>query len=471
MIEIKKLQALKKQTNFLLSQVDLKNPTSSIARDYVSRTGLTRSDITEKIDKIKSCCSIVELTANYTEVDHVVEQTLSVTNANFCKQHSVCPTCADRSQNRRRARYNEPIKQQASLVKDGKRYAYILTFTIADGVDLAERLSNLKQSKLEWRKMGQKRKNGHSNGEARKIKAGLSTIEIKRGSGSKLWHVHAHELVFTDRPLDFGIYDQKKKKELKKIYGDNIPKEILSAIVEDTATFDGEEVAVSKISKEWLKATNGQSIDISVEPMYHVPSKGKTSEKKRRKCASLSFEQSIAYQAKEVLKYISKPSENTPEDMLEIITDTYNKRMVATYGEFRGVPGNDYEIENHPESENYVIVWDKDNQDYNRPIPGKLQDFQQEETDTRKKVAQMLGEYRRQRRSLLDVAGEGSDLSERLDDLKRTFKESVSKLWLFYRNKVRRKRDSSDCDNYNPLVSLQGLYIEASSSDIYDYCF
>lgn len=469
MIEIKKLQALKKQANTLLSQVDINNPVSSIAQNYVSRTGLTRSDITDKIDKIKSCCSVVELSATYTEVDHVVEQVMSVVNGNFCKQHAVCPVCADRSQNRRRARYNEPIKEQASLVKEGKRYAYILTFTIKDGVSLAERLSNLKQSKLEWRKMGQKRKKGFSNGEAKKIKAGLSTIEIKRGSDSGLWHVHAHELIFTDSPLDYQVYDQQIKKELQKKFGSKIPKEVLKAAAIETATFNGEEVAVSKISKEWLKSTGGESISIDVEPLQHIPKNA--SYKKQRKCASMSFEQSIAYQAKEVLKYMSKPSENTPEDMLEIITDTYNKRMVATYGEFRGVPGNDYEIENKPDSENYVIVWDKDTQDYKKPIPGRMQDFQQEETDTRKRVAQMLGQYRRERRNVISSNEDTSSMAERLDQLKSTFKEAVSKVWQFYRNKVRRDRDSKECDNYNPIVSLQGLYIEATSQDLYDFTF
>lgn len=469
MIEIKKLQALKKQANTLLSQVDINNPVSSIAQNFVSRTGLTRSDITDKIDKIKSCCSVVELSATYTEVDHVVEQVMSVVNGNFCKQHAVCPVCADRSQNRRRARYNEPIKEQASLVKEGKRYAYILTFTIKDGVSLAERLSNLKQSKLEWRKMGQKRKKGFSNGEAKKIKAGLSTIEIKRGSDSGLWHVHAHELIFTDSPLDYQVYDQQIKKELQKKFGSKIPKEVLKAAAIETATFNGEEVAVSKISKEWLKSTGGESISIDVEPLQHIPKNA--SYKKQRKCASMSFEQSIAYQAKEVLKYMSKPSENTPEDMLEIITDTYNKRMVATYGEFRGIPGNDYEIENKPDSENYVIVWDKDTQDYKKPIPGRMQDFQQEETDTRKRVAQMLGQYRRERRNIISSNEDTSSMAERLDQLKSTFKEAVSKVWQFYRNKVRRDRDSKECDNYNPIVSLQGLYIEATSQDLYDFTF
>jgi len=394
---------------------------------------------------------------------------MNVVNANFCKQHAVCPVCADRSQNRRRARYNEPIKEQASLVKDGKRYAYILTFTIKDGDSLAERLANLKQSKLEWRKMGQKRKKGFSNGEAKKIKAGLSTIEIKRGQDSGLWHVHAHELIFTDSPLDYQVYDQQIKKELQKKFGSKIPKDVLKAAAIETATFNGEEVAVSKISKEWLKATGGESISIDVEPLQHIPRNA--SYKKQRKCASMSFEQSIAYQAKEVLKYMSKASDNTPEDMLEIITDTYNKRMVATYGEFRGVPGNDYEIENKPDSENYVIVWDKETQDYKKPIPGKMQDFQQEETDTRKKVAEMLGQYRRERRNIISGMEDTSSMAERLDQLKSTFKEAVSKVWQFYRDRVRREKDSKDCDNYNPVVALQGLYIQATSEDLYDFAF
>lgn len=469
MIEIKKLESLKRQANILLSQVDINNPISSVAADYVSRTGLTRSDISEKIDKIKSCCSVVELSASYTEVDNVVEQVLSVTNANFCKQHAVCPVCADRSQNRRRARYNDAIKQQASLVKEGKRYAYILTFTIKDGESLAERLSNLKQSKLEWRKMGQKRKKTFSGGEAHKIKAGISTIEIKRGQDSGLWHVHAHELIFTDKPLDYVVYDQQIKKELHKKYGSKIPKDALRAAAIETAMFNGEEVAISKISKEWLKATGGESISIDVEPMYHIPKNA--SYKKQRKCAAMSFEQSIAYQAKEVIKYMSKASDNTPEDMLEIITDTFNKRMVATYGEFRGVPGSDYEIENKPDSENYVIVWDKETQDYKKPIPGKMEEFQQEETDTRKKVAQMLGQYRRERRNILLTHEDPSSMAERLDYLKSTFKEMVSKVWLFYRNKVRRERDKGNCDNYNSLVALQGLYIQATSNDLYDFVF
>lgn len=467
MIEIKKLESLKKQSKILLDKVRLNNPIDEISKEFVSLTGLTRSDIWEKIEKIRNCCSVVELSAKYTEVDNVVEQVLSVTNGNFCKQHAVCPVCADRSQNRRRARYNEPIKQQASMVKEGKRYAYIITYTVTDGKSLAERLQHLKESKLAWRKMGQKRGKKHSRGEAAKIKAGLSTIEIKRGENSSEWHVHAHELIFTSSPLDYQVYDPVLKKELHKKYGSKIPLDILNTAALETVDFRGKQVAVSKLSKEWMKATGGDSISIDAEPLQHIPKNA--SYKKQRKCAAMSFEQSIAYQAKEVIKYMSKPSENSPTDMIEIITDTFNKRMVASYGEFRGIPGNDYEIENAADSENYVIVWDDGKATYQNPIPGKYQEFQEEEKSTRQKVAQLLGQYRRERRSIIND-GSGS-VSVRLDELKLCFKEMVNKTWQYYRNKVRRERDSKDCDNYNPLLALGNFYAHFTSKDIYDFCF
>lgn len=467
MIEIKRLIALKKQSEILLSKVEKCNPIHTIACDYVSGSGLTRSDIQEKIDKIKSCCSVVELQAQYVETDNTLDQVLSVSNGNFCKQHAVCPVCADRSQSRRRARFNEPIKNQASMVKEGKRYAYIVTYTITDGHSLSERLHHLKESRLKWRKMGQKRGNKFSGGEAAKIKAGLSTIEIKRGEDSNLWHVHAHELLFTSKPLDYQVYDPIIKKELHKKYGSKIPKDILTAAAMETVTFNGEQVPVSKISKEWLEASGGDSISIDVSAMQHVPKNA--SLKRQRKLAAMSFEQSIAYQAKEVIKYMSKASDNTPEDMLQIITDTYNKRMVATYGEFRGIPGDDYVIENTAESENYVIVWDNAKNDYLSPIPGKYTEYQEEEKETRKRVAQMLGQYRRERKATINLNAD--HLSEQLDQLKAVFKENVSKVWQFYRNKIKRERDSQGCDNYNPVLALRELYVQADSKDIYSAAF
>ncbi len=464
MVEIKRLIALKKQSEKIISSVEKLNSIQILAKDYVSKTGLTKSDIAEKIDKIKSCCSIVELNAEYKKNDEGShDQILSVSNGNFCKQHTVCPVCADRSQSRRRARFNEPIKQQAALVKEGKRYAYIVTYTIKDGKHLSERLEALKEARMRWRKMGQKRKDNFSGGESRKIKAGLSTIEIKRGKNSDLWHVHAHELLFTDEKLDYQIYDPILKKELHKKYGLNIPKEKLISAAIETVSFNDDIVPVSKVSKEWLRCTDGESISIDVSPMSHVPKN--VSMKKKRKLASMTFEQSIAYQAKEVIKYMSKLNENSASDVLEIITDTYNKRMVSTYGEFRSVPGDDYRTEEFQEKEKYVIVWDGKNSDYKNPQPGNYTDFKDEEYETRKKVAILLGEYRRNRRYILE--SNIKDMAVYLDNLKASFKETVSKTWLFFRNKCKREQSSNECDRYNSLLSLNGYFIEASSHDIY----
>lgn len=472
MIEIKKLAALKNRSNILLSQVEKCNPIDAVAYDFVSRSGLTRSDIQDKIDKIKDCCSVVELKAEYEKSpEGILEQKLKVSNGNFCKQHAVCAVCADRSQTRRRARYNEAIKDQASMVKDGKRYAYILTYTITDSEDLSGRLQDLKDFRRKWRRMGQKRKKSHSGGEASKIKAGLSTIEIKRGENSQLWHVHAHELLFTDKPLDYQVYDPMIKKELHKKYGSRIPKEILSAAAMETATFRGEQVPVSKISREWLEATGGESISIDVSPMYHVPKN--VSMKKQRKLSAMTFEQSIAYQAREVIKYMSKPWENSPLDMLQIITDTYNKRMIATYGEFRGVPGDDYEIQNTVDSENYVLVWDRGKADYGNPVPGRYSEFKEEETETRKKMAIMLGEYRRARKHIIDL-NLVSGVSEQLDTLKLSFKENVNRLWQYYRNKVRRdviSAEPASCDNYNSVLALGNFYVKCGHNEMFQQAF
>lgn len=464
MVEIKRLITLKKQSEKIISGLRKLNPIQTIADDYVSKTGLTRSDIQEKIDKINSCCNIVELIADYKKNDEgSFDQILSVSNGNFCKQHCVCPICADRSQSRRRARFNEPIKHQASLVKDGKRYAYILTYTIKDGPNLSERLETLKQSRIRWRKMGQKRSSYFSSGEASKIKAGLSTIEIKRGSGSNLWHVHAHELLFTDKKLDYQVYDPEIKKKLHLIYGNNIPKEKLFSAAVNTTNFNDQIVPVSKLSSEWLKATYGESISMDVQPLSHIPKKA--SKKLKLKLMRMTFEQSIAYQSKEVIKYMSKLTENSANDVIDIISATHNKRMISSYGEFRAIPGDDYKAEEFQEHEKYLILWDCNKTDYKKPQPGIYTDFKDEELETRKKVAIMLGEYRRSRKRILESNMES--MAVYLDNLKASFKESVSKVWEFFRNKCRREQESNDCDRYNPLLMNNGYYIQATPKDLY----
>lgn len=473
---IKKIQILKQRSRRILSAVGSVDPLSVLERDYVSRSGLTRSDIEDKIKKLDECANVIELRESQAGNECGYERTMKIAAANFCKQHAVCPICADRMQSRRRARYDSAIRRQASLVSSGSRYAYMLTYTVTDGPDLADRIEMLKRGKRAFRRMGQSRRGGGrswSAGEAGAIRAGISTIEIKRGRGSGLWHVHSHDLVFTDRPIDYRVYNQEKLKRLREKYGKrNVPEGELIKIANNFVVFNGKTVPVSKISNEWFRSTGGESIGISVDPIRQVPKN--CSGKKRRMYRNLSFVDSVAYQAKEVLKYPYKPSENGVSDFVEILCDTYNRRMVDAYGEFRGIPGDDYN-DGRPSGdiENYVMIWRGGK--YSGAIPGGVREEDEEGEElsaTRARSGALLGEYRRHRRHLRDVVTDGSGLSRLLDDAKCLFRRKYNDLWRAYRN----TRDRSDryrgCSPAARLAAIGGFYDPSiTTGDVYVAAF
>lgn len=490
MCEIKRLRILKNRQQQILEQFNVQDPLKLLPENYVSETGLTYSDITEKIEKINECASIIELRDSYVQTkDNTFEQVMKIAAANFCKQHTICPVCADRMQSRRRARYADPIRAQAEMVESGKRFAYMVTHTVKDGDSLSERLEHLKESKKAFRKMGQRRKSKRSRGECGKIKAGVATIEIKRGKRSGLWHVHSHDLIFTDQPLDYQVYDRDKKRKLDQKYGRHIPADLLKDAALKKTIFAGSVVPCSKISDEWLRATGGDSMSISVEPIRHVPRSA--TGKKKRMFKKMTFVESVSYQAKEVLKYISKVNPADVSDSLMILNETYNKRMVATYGQFRGVTGDDYNDAEEKEKESFVMLW-KDGK-YGEAMPGRVRDLEGEEaTETRSKVGKVLGEYRRQRRYYIDAhrSGEpvpvctvdgktvfetiGDELSIILDDLKQQFRKRVSGIWSKYRNekKAAEQLENAKCDKYSPVLALQGYYLPGSDRrDLYQMAF
>jgi hypothetical protein len=465
MCEIKRINKLKSMSVEMTTRIREAAPLSTFIPEYVSKSGLTYTDLAEKIDKIAGCASILELKSSFVENNGTFEQRMAVSAANYCKQHTVCPVCADRSQARRRARFNDPIKRQAAEVKDGKKFAYIVTYTVADGESLSERLEHLKESKKAFRLMGQRRNKSRSNGEAAKFRAAISTIELKRGEDSGLWHTHCHDLVFTDRKLDYQVYDYDKRKLLQEKYGKDIPKEELSKVALRLVSFRGETIPASKLSLEWMQATGGDSVGIDVSPVRHIPKN--CSDKKRRMYKKMSFEESIAYQAKEVLKYCTKPMDTTPKDAIEIIDETYNKRMVATYGEFRGVAGDDYTDAAGSDDDTFVLVWNKQQRVYGEPQPGKLRDFvgDESEHDTRVQCGRITGEYRRRRRSLVESrALYADDLHRALDDSKRSYRAQINSLWHLHhhRKSAEISIKNANCDKYSATIALAGCYIPGS---------
>lgn len=277
----------------------------------------TRRDLFEKLDAIAACASILEL-RKYESGE------VKIHNANYCHNPVVCPVCADRVSKRRRALFSEPIKRAVrrfgvneacgdwrSEYPRGYTGVYFATATIKDGNNLKDRIDTLLNAVKKMRKMGQKREAGRSQGEWSKVKAGISNVEIKIGSGSGSWHVHSHFLLFTDAPIDIRTNDSPYFIDRE----------------------NGEKYQVSKFNNEWYTATHGEGINFDVRPVeYKNVVHG-------RECKT--FEESVEAQAQEVLKYSTLLSTNKGTDILnaaqyiELIQRRGNRRLFNTIGLLR----------------------------------------------------------------------------------------------------------------------------------------
>lgn len=357
----------------------LKRNESSIFDDFEFSAGrLTRADLTRTMQKIHGCGSVVELRA---KVDRGTGEVgpAAVHAANYCGQHTICPLCAARVQDRRKARFREPIMAAAREFK----HAYLVTATIPPVPTWSEDLSLLLNGWKGFRKMGQvrrrKAKDGtiretRSGGEWGKIRAGISKVELKRGDGSGLPHCHVHALFFTDALLDFRVWTPEELAKPKRLRRPMVRLPIsaarLSWGVSQGRTRGGRLPlpwwsSGSKIAGEWLAATDGAT-GINVKKIKWRPPKRRQDETGRdyaRRVDEWSLGDSVYEQAREVLKYATKfdtsPAAESEKlfarDFASIKTATYGRRLFQTYGAFRAVGGDDYTGSQCPLSENPII--------------------------------------------------------------------------------------------------------------------
>jgi hypothetical protein len=290
--------------------------------DVVAIDKYTKNDIREKIVAIKNCSTILEI-RKYDNDETRLH------NANFCKNPIVCPICAARTSNKRRAIYLPAVslavdryvvtekQRQEKLYPSGYTGAYLGTATIPPGLKLEERINFLSESMKKFRKMGQKREKCQSGGESGKIKAALSNIEIKIGTGSGQWHTHAHYLMFTNEPLDTKIYDSNYKIEI------------------DDKDNPGQKktITLSKIQYEWYLATGCTAFNFHVQPIQFKEFVGNVH------CESVA--QSIMLQSAEVFKYNTKLTEEnsliglSDRQYIELIQRRGGRRLFNATGEFR----------------------------------------------------------------------------------------------------------------------------------------
>lgn len=207
----------------------------------------------------------------------IESQETRLMNANFCKKHLLCQACAVR----RAAKMNEAYTPKIEAI--AAQYPHLvpamITLTVKNGPDLAERISHCKASwsrMLEAKRKAASKSERHLPIEWNKVVGSLRALEITMGKDDQ-WHVHMHVFV------------------------------LLTAYVNKF-----------QMSEEWLRFSGDSSItDV-------------------RKCRG-----GIHVGLLEVLKYACKFSSMTPEQTLEVHQTCTGHRLIDPQGILRGVPEPD----------------------------------------------------------------------------------------------------------------------------------
>jgi hypothetical protein len=131
--------------------------------------------------------------------------------ADFCNLPLLCPLCAIRRAGRSLRRYVDRIRQV--LAEWPEVSPYLVTLTVKNGPDLAERVAHLRSS---HRALLKARIGTRQVGEVRKAYGGVYSFEVtNNGNG---WHPHVHAVwLCADEPERFALSD-----EWRQITGDSM---------------------------------------------------------------------------------------------------------------------------------------------------------------------------------------------------------------------------------------------------------
>jgi plasmid rolling circle replication initiator protein Rep len=191
-----------------------------------------------------------------------------------CKKHLICPLCAIR----RGAKSVKAYLEKLQVIQQDHPgiEAYLVTLTVKDGPDLAERFAHLVKAIKRYhtqRRMANSSR--RPSVEANKALGAVWSYEVKKGKNSGLWHPHLHAV--------WLCYDEPRLKDLKA---------------------------------EWQEVT-GDSFIVDIRPFHD--------------------QDNVATGFLEVFKYAVKFSSMEPADTWHVFETLRGHRLVASFGLFRGV--------------------------------------------------------------------------------------------------------------------------------------
>ena len=152
----------------------------------VSEYMATQPDL-QRMSKLVAGCGDYLVFRHYFTVDKV-----RLHGASLCRKHLLCPLCAIRRGAKALKAYSDrylSIKLSKPSLKP-----FLVTLTVKDGEDLAERFKHLQDSQHElW-----KRKHRGRGSALDCVEGAVWSYEIKRGKGSGLWHPHLHMVALAE---------------------------------------------------------------------------------------------------------------------------------------------------------------------------------------------------------------------------------------------------------------------------------
>ena len=279
-----------------------------------------------KVHSLMDCHSYM-LFRNYYEKNKI-----KLYQAYSCDMHLLCPCCAVRRASKQYAVYYKKfleLKKQHPKLK-----LYYLVLTIKDGEDLAERYKHLDEcfKKIQKRRRDALYYSSHpkskksayaKNSMFADVIAGAYSVEIKRGENSELWHPHVNFLLVTEKKIDY-----------------------------------------KSAQKEWERITN----DSKILKFNYI--------KKNQ------IEKSFC----EIFKYALKFEEMNFEDNYYAWETLRGKRLLGSFGEFRGLKVDENNVSNEDlgnfvelfyefNGERYILIPEKPEKDVKMALKPEIVDF------------------------------------------------------------------------------------------------
>lgn len=156
--------------------------------EYIGAEAVSQRDkgLQATADRLASCGEYLVF-RHYFTVDKV-----RLHGAQLCMKHLLCPLCAIRRGAKALKAYLdrwEVLRAQKAALKP-----FLVTLTVKDGDDLAERFAHLHRAQRELWKRKQRGRGSVFDG----VVGAVWSYEVKRGTGSGVWHPHLHMIALAE---------------------------------------------------------------------------------------------------------------------------------------------------------------------------------------------------------------------------------------------------------------------------------